>query len=156
MHQRGYAHRDLKPENILLDENFNIKIVDFGFIHSTTGRDNSGFNWTMKGTKAYMAPEILAFKPYLATVSDLFSLGVILFIMRAGHPCYALAREEDRYYAKIVNHNANNFWEAHEKNKPAGHFSDEFKQIVTSLLSFEPSQRPSILEIAGHAWLANG
>lgn len=42
MHANGVCHRDLKPENIMLDENFNVKIADFGFAAPTAGHDKSG------------------------------------------------------------------------------------------------------------------
>lgn len=59
IHSKGFSHRDLKPENILLDSQFDVKIVDFGFACSLSGRDGSGFNRTVAGTPNYMAPEIL-------------------------------------------------------------------------------------------------
>ena len=58
VHSAGFAHRDLKPENIMLDDNYNLKIVDFGFASAIEGRDGSGFNETELGSPAYMAPEI--------------------------------------------------------------------------------------------------
>jgi len=57
-HQQGVAHRDLKPENILLDQNFVLKIADFGFAAPVEGRDGSGNLMTKLGTLNYMAPEI--------------------------------------------------------------------------------------------------
>jgi BR serine/threonine kinase len=48
----------LKPENLLLDENFNLKIADFGFAAPVQGRDGSGELHTKLGTMNYMAPEI--------------------------------------------------------------------------------------------------
>jgi serine/threonine protein kinase len=54
----------LKPENLLLDENFDLKIADFGFAGPMAGRDGSGLLNTRLGTHNYMAPEIHAGKPY--------------------------------------------------------------------------------------------
>ena len=81
LHSRGFAHRDLKPENILLDNQFNVKIVDFGFVKSLSGDDGSGFTQSRVGTPGYMAPEILQSLRYDGKSIDLFSLGVILFTM---------------------------------------------------------------------------
>ena len=58
LHKSGIVHRDLKPQNILFDDNFNIKICDFGFAGPTGGRDNIGLCKTKLGTGNYMAPEI--------------------------------------------------------------------------------------------------
>ena len=64
IHKNGFSHRDLKPENILLDENYDLKLVDFGFAAPLEGRDGTGFNRSLIGTPGYMAPEILEKQPY--------------------------------------------------------------------------------------------
>lgn len=80
-HRSGIAHRDLKPENLLLDRNFDMKIADFGFAAPIEGRTGDGYLETQKGTSNYMAPEILEGHPYKGYETDLFSSGIILFIM---------------------------------------------------------------------------
>jgi serine/threonine protein kinase len=50
----------MKPENLLFDENFNLKIADFGFATALEGKDGSGYLRTVLGTESYMAPEIHA------------------------------------------------------------------------------------------------
>lgn len=117
MHSKGIAHRDMKPQNILLDKNYNIKLVDFGFACPLTGRDNSGTQKTMVGTPGYMAPEIHCGVPYQAKQVDIFALGIILFIMRAGAPPFAIASETDNLYKQIVSGRADLFWRCHEKVK---------------------------------------
>lgn len=86
MYSKGFSHRDLKPENILVDSAMDLKIVDFGFATPLEARDGTGFSKSMVGTVGYMSPEIIAKQPYQGYVADIFSLGVILFVLYAGHP----------------------------------------------------------------------
>lgn len=53
LHSNGICHRDMKPENILLDEEYNCKIIDFGFATDLKGKDGSGFNDSRVGTPGY-------------------------------------------------------------------------------------------------------
>ena len=81
----------MKPENLLFDEDFNIKITDFGFSIGINGRDNSGFLQTCLGTDAYMSPQIHEEEEYLGAENDIFSCGVILFILKARNPPFRIA-----------------------------------------------------------------
>jgi serine/threonine protein kinase len=80
MHERSIAHRDLSLENILLDEAHVLKICDFGVAcDSKTGQMVA--SESPAGKLKYMAPEVFARHPYDSKKADIWSCGVILFIM---------------------------------------------------------------------------
>eukprot|EP00475_Leptophrys_vorax_P013254 TRINITY_DN1961_c0_g1_i1.p1 TRINITY_DN1961_c0_g1~~TRINITY_DN1961_c0_g1_i1.p1 ORF type:complete len:509 (-),score=167.97 TRINITY_DN1961_c0_g1_i1:108-1634(-) len=143
----GIAHRDLKPENLLLNKDFVLKIADFGFAHF----GNPDGKHTMRtecGTRGYMAPEVLGGKSYDAS-ADIFSAGVILFIMLAGFPPFQYATKQDWWYNKIMTDKHSLFWKAHERT---AYFSDSAKDLVNKILSYDPSKRITIEQIEEHEW----
>lgn len=84
-HSRGVFHRDLKLENLLLDENWDLKISDFGLSAVKEQIRPDGMLHTLCGTPAYVAPEILAKKGYDGAKVDMWSCGVVLFVLNAGY-----------------------------------------------------------------------
>lgn len=70
IHKLNFVHRDLKPENLLLDENMNIKIVDFGL--SNIFQDQEMLK-TACGSPCYAAPEMVAGKKYAPCCVDIWS-----------------------------------------------------------------------------------
>lgn len=81
MHSREIVHRDLKLENILLTDDLSIKFADFGFARTQEGQS---LLKSQRGTMTYMAPEIKLGYKYDGRQVDIFSVGVVLFIIVVG------------------------------------------------------------------------
>lgn len=119
LHSNDIVHRDLKLENILLSRHMNAKVSDFGFAKILDGKcgqnggngddngatmdDSSGsecmqyLSSTFCGSMAYAAPEILLNQPYNPKVADVWSLGVLLFIM-----LFAVMPFDDTSYQQLI------------------------------------------------------
>jgi serine/threonine protein kinase len=76
LHEKGYAHRDLKPENIFVDKNGRVKVGDFGL-----AKASQGLSSTMCGTLYYTAPEVLEEHHYDARKADMWSIGILIYVM---------------------------------------------------------------------------
>ena len=151
-HQNGIAHRDLKPENLLFDDNFNLKIADFGFATLLEGNDGSGKLNTFMGTESYMAPELHLGKEYSGVAVDLFACGIILFILVSGFPPFPRADPRNPWYKLIYSGKHDMFWSIQEKNSKGSLYSESFKDLMNAMFSYEPEKRPTIEQIKGHMW----
>lgn len=145
MHQRKVVHRDLKLENILVDEQLNLKVADFGF----ACYKNIDSLKSYRGTMTYMAPEIKEGKTYKGTHVDLFSIGVILFIIVQGIFPFKEARKEEYFYNLLMTGQTDLYF---QKVNGEG-LSAEFKDLILGLFSYDSDKRPSIDDIRNHAWL---
>ena len=81
MHTHQVIHRDLKPENVLLDDDLNVKIADFGLSNEIKDGD---FLKTSCGSPNYAAPEVIRGGLYTGPEVDVWSCGVILYVMLCG------------------------------------------------------------------------
>eukprot|EP00968_Pinguiococcus_pyrenoidosus_P024391 scaffold4635_cov267-Pinguiococcus_pyrenoidosus.AAC.14 len=148
-HESGIYHRDIKPENLLMSGRFQLKLADFG-LSAIQEEDDVGLV-TECGTRAYMAPEVMASSTYHGSPADLWSAGVVLFIMLCGNPPLQVANDTDWWFRKLRDGNYRAFWNAHERN-PAVQFSPQAKKFLESIFVADPEKRATIEEIIDHPW----
>lgn len=95
-HEHKISHSDIKPENIIFDDDYNIKIIDFGLSQRFEGRGHGTFKRC--GTNGYMAPEIRRSDFYNVINADLFALNVVLFITMLKLPPFKKTDSNDQFY----------------------------------------------------------
>jgi 5'-AMP-activated protein kinase catalytic alpha subunit len=140
-HSRGVYHRDLKPENLLLDEEGNLKVTDFGLSAFTEHLKQDGLLHTTCGTPAYVAPEVIGKKGYDGAKADLWSCGVILYVLLAGF----LPFQDDNLVAMYRKIYRGDF-------KCPPWFSSEARRLITKLLDPNPNTRINISKIMDSSW----
>mmetsp|Transcript_5125 Transcript_5125/g.7819 ORF Transcript_5125/g.7819 Transcript_5125/m.7819 type:complete len:123 (+) Transcript_5125:4089-4457(+) len=97
MHENNVIHRDLKLENILMDrQTQQTKLIDFGFSTKVKNSFESKLQYSC-GTPIYMSPELAQKKEHIGGPADIWSLGVILFILLTGKVPFHGAYEEDLF-----------------------------------------------------------
>ena len=149
-HQHGVVHRDLKPENVLLaaPDDETIKIADFGFAKEL-GTTPDGMLHTACGTPGYVAPEILRQQPYGPSV-DIWSLGVIFYILLCGYPPFHSDKGQDDLFRKIKH-------AAYKFDSPDwDEISAEAKDLISKILVPNPAQRLTADQILQHPWMNAG
>ncbi|CAI7905227.1 unnamed protein product [Closterium sp. NIES-53] len=149
-HARGVLHRDLKPENILLVRDPSVplcaaplitKVADFGLgVALEVGERTKG----VAGSPFYIAPEVLTGDYSLG--ADVWSLGVILYILLSGVPPFWGATDKDVFVEVLrgVVDMSGLEWEG---------VSEEAKHLVRCLLQSDASRRPSAAAILSHPWI---
>ncbi|XP_075512018.1 CBL-interacting serine/threonine-protein kinase 3-like isoform X1 [Primulina tabacum] len=140
-HSRGVFHRDLKPENLLLDTAGNLKVSDFGLSALSQQIRDDGLLHTTCGTPNYVAPEVLNDRGYDGATADLWSCGVILFVLLAGYLPFNDSNLS-KLYSKISSANFT----------CPPRFSSGAIKLITRILEPNPEKRITISEILEDKW----
>ena len=144
-HRQQVCHRDLKPENLLLDEFELLKISDFG-LSALYGTDqDSTLLKTTCGTPNYVAPEVLADNGYSGFAADIWSCGVILYVLLAGF----LPFDEPAMSVLFRKIMKGDFTYPMWFSKPA-------KELLGMIMRTDPKQRATIAQIKESAWYREG
>lgn len=148
LHELDIAHRDMKCENILLTANLNAKISDFGFTRFCVNEnDQAQLSETYCGSMSYAAPEILRGKPYHPKPTDLWSLGVVLFVMLNKSMPFDDTRIRKLYEQQMGK-------KYRFRSRVVSVLSVECKSVVKHLLEPDPKLRYSATRLLNSAWIA--
>lgn len=144
-HSRVVYHRVLKPENLLLDEYGNIKVSDFGLSALAESKRQDGLLHTTCGTPAYVAPEVINRKGYDGSKADIWSCGVILYVLLAG--CLPFQDSNlMEMYRKI----------SKSEFKYPNWFPPEARRLISKILDPNPNTRISVSKIIETSWFHKG
>lgn len=143
-HKKKIANRDLKPENVLLKagSDTNVKISDFGYAKKVTFPNSLR---TQCGTEGYVAPEILEHRPAYDVSCDMWSLGVIIYIVLGG---YRPFRGEGEDVMRQIRYGDYKFHKRYWS-----HVSDDAKNLIKGMLTVDPEKRITAEKALEDRWI---
>mmetsp|Transcript_81925 Transcript_81925/g.227133 ORF Transcript_81925/g.227133 Transcript_81925/m.227133 type:complete len:475 (-) Transcript_81925:278-1702(-) len=146
MHGKCFVHRDIKPENFLLqneDRDAPIKVIDFGLAKSF--RPGTSELKTKAGTPYYVAPQVLTSAGGYNEKCDIWSCGVLAYIILCGYPPFYGERDSD--ILKMVKSGRFEF-----PSDDWDEVSSDAKNLITQMLTYDPERRPSAGTLLSHSW----
>ncbi len=141
-HSNNIVHRDLKIENIMIAKTGDIKIIDFGLSNLF---DREHLLRTYCGSLYFAAPELLSAHPYIGPEVDVWSFGVVLYVLVCGKVPF-----DDQSVSAL-----------HEKIKKGhvqypGTLSYDCVSLLSRMLVVDPKNRASLREVMSHPWMTKG
>ncbi|CDK24567.1 unnamed protein product [Kuraishia capsulata CBS 1993] len=149
IHSIGVAHRDIKPENILLDKRGNLKLTDFGL--ATVYKSSKGARRmanTPCGSPPYLAPEVAEGLGYDPEKSDVWSIGIVLFVLLSGQTPWEMAHETDPDFRDYLDSKGTPL------TPPWNSFGIGVTSLLRSVLKRGADQRLAVDAILKHHWTA--
>lgn len=149
LHKKRIIHCDIKPENVLIGNDFNIRLIDFGYSEYVS--KNNNIIHSTSGSDTYCSPEIRRsyMEGYDGIKSDIFSLGVLLFVIRVGKFPFKYSIYNDKRYRLIMEKDYESYWNGFKKEN----LSEEFKDLINHLICYDPDDRFSLDEVLRHPWI---
>lgn len=139
LHENNVAHRDIKLENILLNEVLEVKLIDFGFSFCSLPTQKLKI---FCGTPSYMSPEIVNKRPYLGPPSDMWSMGILFYVMLCGTFPFRGNTEAELY--RCITKGLYSL--------PTD-ITIQAKQIISKLLNQTPERRPTAREVINVSYI---
>ncbi|KAI8829405.1 kinase-like domain-containing protein [Chytriomyces cf. hyalinus JEL632] len=142
LHSRGFVHRDIKDENVIIDDSMKVKVIDFGASRSIP-KSRTDYFWDFVGTLTYAPPECIPFsagvalEPHRGPEQDVWSLGVLLFILLETRPPFpANSTREARTRRPILTTSR----------------TDALKDLLFGMLDPVQETRMTIEAVTAHPW----
>ena len=145
LEQKNICHRNLSLKSFMVDKNLNLKLTNF----EDAERLENVTPDCQFGTESYEAPESIEKNVQNGHKSDIFSAGVILFMLVQGFFPFDKAEKSEFIYKNIIKSDHYKFWTLVGDNG----LSDSFKELVVNMLSFDPNNRLSAKEIRSQNWM---
>ena len=150
IHKIGIFHLDINLNNILVNENYEPILSDFG-LSQALENCNNGKLIDIRGTPHFMSPQIEEKKEYDGIQSDIYSLGISLFLLVVGYLPFENELERKEYYNKNSKAKKKKFWDGIKKSYKIK-LSAEFINLFSIMISYEEKDRPSIKNILEDKW----
>jgi len=151
LHSQKIAHLDLKLENLMIGKDFQLKIIDFDMSYKEGDKKVISL-----GTRYYRAPEVANGAIINPMAADIFSAGIILFVLKSGGK---IPQTENLYvqgvnlYQLLQNDNKS-FWQKHceLQGKEDSYYSEEFRELFNMMTRGNPDERATIESIKASKW----
>lgn len=160
MHSKGVGHRDIKPENMLLSANGDLKLADFGMATLFEYAGKRKMAVTLCGSPPYVAPEILSCSGkgstkgsgYAPDVADIWSCGIVLFVLLAGNTPWSKPVEEVDEYGQPSEFSEYLQTNGRPNDELWQNLPNEVLSLLRGMMRVDVKTRFSLEDVRRHPW----